>query len=223
MFLLRESQYEKFRHLRSGIYVIEGLIGVGKSTLGLSLENYLNSIDIKCKYFAEYSNKPLLEQYISNMPKYAYTFQLFMLSKRIEIYRQAEEFSKTGGISFIDRSIYGDMAFAYMQKEKGFISEEEWNIYLNIMKQEIQLAPTAILFLKCDLDLCLQRLNKRGDKSEISGYNIEYYQSLNSAYEHIMNNYNNSKYIEIDWNKFSDFDGIYLKKSVLEIFLNNIV
>lgn len=223
MFHLRESQYNKYRHLRGGIFIIEGLIGVGKSTLGSSIEHYLNSIYISCKFFPEYTNKSLLDQYISDMSKYAFTFQLFMLSKRIEIYRQAEEFSKTGGISIIDRSIFGDMAFAYMQKKKGFISESEWKIYLDIMKQEIQLEPTAIIFLDCNLDSCLERLNKRGDKVEISGYNKNYYESLNDAYEYIMNNYNNTKLTKIDWNRFFDFDGPYLKKEIIQDFLQNLI
>jgi len=223
MFTARANKYEKYRPLRGGIYIIEGLIGVGKSTLGTSLEHYLNSHGIKCKFFLEYTNKLLLDQYITNMQKYAYTFQLVMLMQRIQTYRDAIEFAQTGGVALIDRSIFGDMAFAYMQKEKGFISEDEWKIYLNIMRTNIQLEPSAIIYLTCDITNCLSRLNKRGEQVEISGYNNEYYNSLQKAYEYVINHYNTSRLIQIDWNKSSDFDGIHLKNEVLDEFLALII
>jgi deoxyadenosine/deoxycytidine kinase len=99
MFNNRHPMYEKFRVLKGGIYLIEGIIGVGKTTLGNSLEYYLNSVGLKCKFYKEYFNEDLLNQFIGNMKSYAYFFQMMMLTKRIEIYKEAEEFSKSGGIS----------------------------------------------------------------------------------------------------------------------------
>ena len=85
---------DKYESLRYGIYTIEGIIGVGKTTLGKSLEKFLNERGIKTKFYPEYVNKDLLDQYIKNMKQYAYSFQLVMLFKRLEIYREAVRFSK---------------------------------------------------------------------------------------------------------------------------------
>lgn len=223
MFSKRNNKYNIYTSLRGSIIVIEGLIGVGKSTLGASLENYLNNMNIKCKFFPEYVNKNLLQQYISNMSKYSYSFQLFMLSKRIQTYRDAEEYANKGGVALIDRSVYGDMAFALMQKEKGFISEDEWQIYLNIMHQEIRLEPRIIVYLNCTVDTCLKRLNKRGDKTEINGYNPQYFKDLEESYNNVIQKYNDTNIVYLDWNQFSDFDGIYLKTDILDKFLNVVI
>lgn len=135
MFADRHSDFDKLKYLKGGIYTIEGIIGVGKTTLGRSAERYLNNIGLKEKFYPEYVNKELLAQYIGNMKRYAYSFQMIMLCKRIEIYREAERLAETGGVALIDRSIIGDMTFARMQKDNGNFTEDEWNIYLSLMKQ----------------------------------------------------------------------------------------
>src|SRR4051812_7244364 len=114
MFAERSALYCRFKSLKCGVFTIEGIIGVGKTTLGRSLEKMLNDNGIATKFFPEYVNKDLLGQYIGNMHRYAYSFQLIMLCKRIEIYREAERFAATGGVAIIDRSIVGDMTFALM-------------------------------------------------------------------------------------------------------------
>src|SRR5687767_9035911 len=112
MFTNRDPNYDKFKSLKGGVFTIEGIIGAGKTTLGKSLEQFLNECGIKTRFFPEYINKDLLSQYIGDMKRYAYSFQLIMLCKRIEIYRIAEAFASTGGVALIDRSIIGDMSFA---------------------------------------------------------------------------------------------------------------
>lgn len=223
MFTSRNSKYEEFTFLRGRIFVIEGLIGVGKTTLGKSLEKYLTGIGIECRFYPEYVNNDLLDLYIKDMPREAFGFQLFMLSKRIDIYREASAFAKTGGIAIIDRSIHGDMAFAYMQKEKGFITEAEWNIYLKIVQAEIQLEPSATVFLNCDIEKCFIRLKIRGNKSEATGYTSEYFRDLSKAYTYIMDTYSTTRIVNIDWNNHLEFDGNYLKNEIAEHFLKRII
>lgn len=204
MFANRNPIYEKYKSLKAGVYTIEGIIGVGKTTLGKSLEDFLNKNGLKAKFFPEYVNKKLLGQYISNMPKYAYGFQMFMLAKRIETYRQAELFASTGGIALIDRSILGDNTFCDMQLQNGNITPEEYQIYLDVMKHEIQLTPSASIYLRCSTDISLERIKKRGIKEEINGYSVEYLQQLNDAYENTISKCNNVKHVIIDWNNPQD-------------------
>lgn len=192
--------YEKLRCLRGGIYVIEGIIGVGKTTLGNSLENYLNSVGIKCKFYKEYFNDDLLNQFISDMKTYAYFFQMMMLMKRIEIYKEAEEFAKLGGVSFIDRSLVGDMTFAKMHYENGNISDNEFNIYNNFIKKENLLVPSACIYLQCNTNTSITRVKNRGHESEINGYDIDYLTNLKNMYDRVMTDSTNIKVINLDWN-----------------------
>src|SRR5665648_663656 len=114
-FAVTPPGYQRYRLLRGSLLIIEGVIGAGKTTLGHSLAAYLNQIGIPTRFYPEYVNPELLAQYIADMPRYAYTFQLFMLRVRCDTYREAQLFTATGGIALIDRSLPGDLAFAPMQ------------------------------------------------------------------------------------------------------------
>lgn len=220
MFASRNSNYDHFRSLKGGIFTIEGIIGVGKTTLGKSLVYYLNEIGLEAKFYPEYMNKDLLNQYIEDMKRYAYTFQMIMLCKRIEIYREAERYAATGGIAIIDRSIIGDMTFARMQKDNGNFTESEWQVYLSLMKQEIQLTPTKSLFLKCTPCTSMDRVKLRGIESEIKGYDIKYMEQLYAAYEISINECNNVNHIILEWdNPISLNDGYITNKLIKNILI----
>src|SRR5690606_19019230 len=103
-----------------------------------------------------------------------YAFQMIMLYKRIEIYREAERFAASGGIALVDRSMIGDMTFARMQKNNGNFTDDEWKIYLLTMEKEIQLVPTANIYLYCSPETSLERVLIRGIEAEIKGYDPKY-------------------------------------------------
>jgi len=201
MFNNRHPMYEKLRVLKGGIYIIEGIIGAGKTTLGNSLEHYINSIGLKCKFYKEYFNEDLLNQFIGDMKSYAYFFQMMMTIKRIEIYKEAEEFSKLGGISFIDRSLIGDMTFATIHHKNGNISDDEWKIYNNFIKNEKLLVPSSCIYLKCNTEISMDRVKNRGIISEINGYNIDYINDLKNTYDTVISNTINVNVIYLNWNK----------------------
>lgn len=193
----------KIRNLNGMILIIEGNIACGKTTLGKRLEHYLNLNGYYCRFFEEYRNDNLLNQYISNMKKYAYSFQLFMLNRRIQTYKDAIEHSKIGGISIIDRSIMGDWTFCKFQVKKGNISKDEFNIYESIITSENIISPHFILYLDCDVKTCMERIKQRDIKSEINGYNIDYIKDINDEYENTIENHiiPFHKIIKIDNNK----------------------
>lgn len=173
---------EQYRFLRGGIYIIEGIIAAGKTTLGKSIESYLTKIGIRCKFFCEYVNKPMLDLYLSDMKKYSFAFQLFMLEWRMHNYRLAYEYAKKGGVAILDRSILGDNAFALMLHKKGFISNEELKIYHSILEKACLPPPSRIIFLNCTETTSMTRLTTRGIESEIKGYSPEYLKELKDAY-----------------------------------------
>lgn len=219
MFSPRNQYYNRFKSLKGSIITVEGIIGVGKTTLGKTLEAFLNEIGLNAKFYPEYVNKMLLDQYIQDMKKYAYTFQMIMLCKRIEIYREAERFSSTGGIAIIDRSIIGDMTFAKMQKDNGNFTDQEWDTYISLMKQEIQLSPYANIYLKCSPATSLQRIKNRGIDSEISGYSYKYIEQLHQSYEKSIEEAKVNNII-LDWNCPSKYIDGRLDKNIILFILN---
>lgn len=206
----------KYRCLPGSIITLEGLIGAGKSTLGIALESYLKSIGLEAKFFPEYVCKPLLNQYIANMPKYAYPFQIIMLQKRFEIYHRAHEYSLTGGIAIVDRSLIGDYTFAKMQHDSGHISDSEMEVYLEIMRGEKTIEPTSIIYLDCKPDIAFNRMINRGIISEQNGYQLKYFIELNTAYQNTLEETAHN-IIRIDWNeKRSTEDPRELSKPILD-------
>lgn len=208
-----DAHRRKYRRLRGTTIVIEGLIGTGKSTAGFSLTRWLNCNGIKARYFPEYRNDSLLDQYIKNMPKYAYAFQIFMLQQRLHIYSEAKKFAELGGVSIIDRSLLGDFTFAKMQKQKGFFTEEEWNVYISLMKHDTEIEPDIIMYLYCSPDISFNRMKTRGIQSEIGGYTLEYFNDLHKAYECSMSDISH-KIHKVPWEKniatLTDSDGKHL-------------
>ena len=193
-----DDDTRKFRSFRGHIIVLEGLIGVGKTTLGHSLETYFQRIGLKAKFFPEFKNEQLLGQYIKDMDKYSYIFQIAMLMVRIETYRQAHEFSERGGISIIDRSLPGDFTFASMQKSKGRFTKDEWQVYQSLIPKDLP-EPNCIVMLECSPENAFKRMQKRGELAEISGYTLEYFQDLDAHYQATFRRINHP-IVNINWN-----------------------
>ena len=197
------KQYQiDFRCLVGAIIGLEGLIGAGKTTSGRSMVKFLNKNGLKAKFFKEFVNPKLLKQYISDMNKYSYTFQIIMEMKRLEIYKQAFEYAKTGGIAIIDRTLLGDMTFALMQYQNGNYTEDEWETYNDILRNGTDLAPSLVVYFKTTPATAYERMVSRGYKSEKDGYTIDYFQTLHSKYDEVMERAKKTICVlDLDWNK----------------------
>lgn len=184
------------------LLILEGNIGAGKTSLGRSLEQYLRGRGLKVKFFTEYRNNVLLSAYIDNMAKYAFAFQLFMLSKRVEIYRMAQEFAVSGGLAIIDRSIIGDRTFARMQYNNGLISEEDWQIYNAVLDAEINLIPDVCLYLNLAVNQLMLHIERRGIAEEVNGYTVNYIQDVTNNYFLEMAARPDYKVKIVDWDNY---------------------
>lgn len=168
--------------LRGILIVVEGSIGVGKTTAGKAIEENLKSKGIDAIFYPEYVNNDYLNLFLSDMKAYAFGFQSVMLSKRIAIYREARAHTKKGGVAIVDRSILGDIAFAVMHHKNGNINSIEWAAYLSMVKQELKDSPDYIIYLDCELDEEMERIRKRSRGLESTAYTREYLSNLKDAY-----------------------------------------
>lgn len=195
-----------FKFLRGTVIVIEGLIGAGKSVLGQSVVDFLKRAGLDARYFEEYVNEALLNQFLRDKRQYAYAFQMVMLANRIRIYREAQAYARTGGIAVVDRSLYGDMAFAILHKRYGNISESEFDVYSDMAEDECLVEPDYVIFLDCEVNKCLERVQARGrlmEKDEECGYTTQYMEDLSSAYTEAFKRSRDAatRQFNIDWNK----------------------
>jgi deoxyadenosine/deoxycytidine kinase len=193
------------------IIVIEGIIGVGKSTLSKQLCDHYKSQGLKCKYFPEHVNLEFLNLFISDMKKYAFAFQMYMLERRLEMIRQSEEFIlRTNGVAILDRSLHGDYTFGLLHRLNGNMTDEEWNIYEQKVKSIYMIIrPKKVIYLDASIDTCLERCKKRDRKGE-NNYTAEYFKNLRDCYLQAIDNYDQDILVKLDWNQ----DGIELERVI---------
>lgn len=192
--------YERLRHLRGAVIIIEGIIGAGKSTYARKLHQLLNKVGIPSQLLEEEVDPYMLDLFLSDMKKYAFAFQMLMLAQRQKIYIQGLDFARReNGVVIIDRSLYGDMAFAMMHVDYGNISGVEWKAYESIMSSALLPQPSNILYLEVTPETALERIQARNRGKEVSSYNIQYLYDLDINYKVAMEE-SRIPIQYIDWN-----------------------
>lgn len=195
--------------LRGRIVILDGLIAAGKSTAGIELQKYAQSLGIPSVFFPEPLIPDLLKLFLSDQKKYAFAFQLAMLVKRQKIYHDAQEYAKKGYFCVIDRSLFGDYCFALMHKNRGNISEDvnanpdkpsEWISYLTTMKSEQFEYPDYVVYLKVNEDVAIERCKVR-DRDGEKTYDRQYFSELLETYASVLPSSPSKQFITVDWNE----------------------
>lgn len=175
--------YEKVRHVRGSIIIFEGIIGAGKTTISSSLTDLLKRVNIPVQFFDEKVDPHMLRLFLSDMKRYAFTFQMYMLVERQKIYMKAVDFARIqGGVSIVDRSLHGDLAFASLHHEYGNITDEEWKAYTSVLTGTTLPQPSNIIFLEVTPEVALNRIKSRNREGEASTYTTGYLYDLDINY-----------------------------------------
>lgn len=182
---------------------ISGLIGAGKTTLALALGKKL---DIPV-YKEPVIDNTYLKDFYTDMKKYAFPMQIYLLQKRFEQQQQII-WSGRGGVQ--DRTIYEDGVFAKMLCDSGCIDERDYATYralfgsmANFMKK-----PSMIVHLDLSPEESLRRIGMRNRDCE-SGITLEYLTALSAAYDEFLQDI--SKVIpvlKVSYDEFRDVDEV---------------
>jgi len=199
--------------LKSKLIVIEGAIGVGKTSLVLQLSKKFNA---KCNLEIVEEN-PFLLKFYDDIERYAFQTQIFFLLSR---YRQQIELAQ---LDLFNQLIFSDYLFA---KDRIFahlnLFGNELSMYerlYEIMSKNIP-RPDLIVYLQARTELLMKRIALR-DRPFERKMSYEYMMRLNSTYEDFFSypdNYQGLKLIKIDTNNL-DFVGI---KEDLDYIINKI-
>ncbi len=171
--------------------VIEGVVGVGKSSLMNELSNKFG-----IAAFAEpVVDNPLLDKFYHDKKRYSFALQVFFMNRRIELINESAQ--EDGSV--LDRSIYGDLLFSKILYEDGNMSKEELDLYqslLDNMASDLK-SPDLLVYLRIKTDNAVKRIKKRGrDYEQMVDY--EYWERLNKEYDKFFLNYKKSPIIVID-------------------------
>lgn len=193
--------------------VVEGLIGAGKTTLLRAIERLFNKYGVKIKIYLEPVIPEFLEMVIKDSKKYAFAFQLQMLSERTKIYTRAEEKKKKGYFTAIDRSLQGDQTFEALHHHNGTIDDREDKIYNIIIDKNKYPKPDITVFLDVPPSECMPRIDSRGTEAEKS-YTLEFLEKLEDMYRSKLDL---TQCLVVDWTSSNVNNGEVKESSVIEI------
>lgn len=177
--LRMESNYDfNKRAQEDGLYIgISGMIGAGKSTLAAALGKELG-LPV---YYEPVVDNLYLADFYTDMSKYAFPMQIYLLNRRFKQQQQIIWEDK-GGVQ--DRTIYEDSVFARMLRDGGHMEERDFQTYMELFRNmsNFMKRPNVIVHLDVSPDESMRRINMRSRDCE-SNIPLEYLQGLHAAYE----------------------------------------
>ena len=174
-----------------GIICVDGVVGVGKSTLGKILSDRYNLF-----FFEEpVVNNPILDKFYYDKKRYSFPLQVFFLNKRFKMMKEAAELTNC----IMDRSIYGDVIFSRMLMEDGDMTIEEFNVYEELLFNMLEhiKKPKLMIYLESSVNHAISQIEKRGRDYELIVPH-SYWESLNAHYRNYFENYNLSDILKIN-------------------------
>ena len=166
---------------RCGYHVcVLGVIGSGKTTFARALQKALISKYGRCEGLWEpVEGNPLLPLYYKDPHRYAFSMQIYMLNRRLEQQRVAQDLALMGVSSVQDSSLFGDSCFVEMLRKDGILSTEEVDVYSQLfanMSRDV-MYPSLVVYLNCDPEIAKSRIMKRSRECE-KGIPVEYLAKL---------------------------------------------
>ncbi len=157
-------------------FAIEGVIGVGKTTLTRLLQPAFQS-NILLEVFEE---NPFLSNFYADRDRYAFQTQMFFLLSRYHQQNQGVPAAVAGGANLIsDYTFDKDALFARIN-----LKGDELEMYYRVHEAlaEKMHHPDLIVYLRAETDLLLQRITLR-DRPYERNMDPDYIQQVNQSYD----------------------------------------
>jgi deoxyadenosine kinase len=132
-------------------------------------------------YYEPIVENEYLTDFYSDMKRYSFSFQIYLLNERFRQHQQVL-WNGTGGVQ--DRTLYEDSVFAKVLYEQGNMEEREYKTYLNLFRNmsNFMKKNTLIVHLDVKPQEALERIKMRGRGCETT-ISLEYLEKLYQAYE----------------------------------------
>ncbi len=173
-----------YRHSKPDIVVsIDGLIGVGKSTLSALLKGGFDSTkSLQCVVFEEKVNTSWLEAFYSKPGEYAFTFQIERLLQTIygtlSAYKEIDH--NLSDVAIIDRSTLGNLPFAMLHFNNKNITPDQFRLYANTLVDSAPYCVDVAVHLQVSVEIAMERIRKRNRESE-SDISVQYMYEIDEA------------------------------------------
>lgn len=176
---------------------IEGVIGVGKTTLARLLQTAFDA-DVLLEVFEE---NPFLSDFYGDRARYAFQTQIFFLLSRYHQQRRGvTEVVAAGKNLLSDYTFAKDALFARIN-----LQGDELEMYRRVheaLAEKIPL-PDLLVYLSADTDVLMQRIALR-DRTYERNMERGYIDELNHAYDEFFTNpYDHTPVLTIDTNNIN--------------------
>jgi len=136
------------------IYLVEGNIGAGKSTL---CKQFARTHNVVCESVGD----KFVQAFNGNRARFAFALQMTQLTKR----QYALELALArDAVTILDRSLVGDFAFALWNTVSSNMADDEWALYCEQAGTVPKLPASSrliIVFLHDDVESCAFRQRRR--------------------------------------------------------------
>tara|TARA_Y100000310_G_scaffold91693_5_gene89182 strand:+ start:6841 stop:7548 length:708 start_codon:yes stop_codon:yes gene_type:complete len=179
---------------RGKVIIVEGLIGSGKTTLSRELGAALGTNSLTLFEPDEKENgNPYLADYYGDPARWSFVLQVHQLQARFRMHLQAQWHAMQGfGHAVLDRSYFGDTAFARLQVKDGLMTDREFETYSSIyhaMTASV-LLPNVCVRVLASPEICNRRVAKRMTEEQgracESAIELSYLQGLEREIDHMV-------------------------------------
>jgi deoxyadenosine/deoxycytidine kinase len=161
--------------------VIEGPLGVGKTSLARMLAERLNGETL----LEDIEENPFLADFYRDSRKYAFQTQIFFLLRRYQQAREAAQIGLFNRVLVADYLFDKDRVFARVNLE-----EKEFWLYdqlYRLLKNRLA-PPDLVIFLQARTEVLAERLRMRGRKYE-RNVGVRYLEQINRGFNEFFFHY----------------------------------
>ena len=200
-----------------GLFVaVDANIGAGKTNACHAIASAASTSGWPARVLEEPTHLPRFKHFLShyyddlltgNNTGGGFEMQMFMLCQRYEQHRLAVELAwgEQGIVVVQDRPIYGDTVFATTAMERGFMTNEEYELYVDVFRNMSRdvMPPDVFVYLDVSPEECHRRMNSRARKAE-EGVPLEYLQHLDTNYNKMVQEMRRRgvRVLVVDWHEF---------------------
>ena len=176
--------------------VIEGAIGVGKTSLAKLLSDILGAKLVLEKF----EENPFLSEFYDDPVRFSFQTQLFFLLQRYQQQQELRQVDMFHNLLISDYMFIKDRLFASLN-----LDEKEMSLYDSIanMLERNVINPDLIIYLQADTNTLMKNIAKRGREFE-ANISYDYINGLNEIYTEYFFRYNETPLVIINTN-YIDF------------------
>ncbi len=169
------------------MYLLEGNIGAGKTSLGniLKNSNQFEFLEEPVDTWRDGFAGNLFEMFYSDMPRWSFTFQIMAFTTRAKTWSEILQ-KVQGDRVVLERSIYTDRnVFAKNLYAGGAMNDSEWQVYQQLwefLASNYCEKPQKIIYLRTPAELCLERIKQRG-RNEEQQMPLDYLKNLEDLHD----------------------------------------